>query len=145
MRMTLSSHLLVDVWKSLQTAATPELWPHSPRGDSASGGANTPSSLRLLPSALTAPSAIVEIKRRLQYAGNHTASCERVEIIRHLGHQTGRSRNSRSFEMPCGENECWLDSVTFHYCCPCLPKIKEDASANILGDLGATTSRSSWP
>jgi len=49
---------------------------------------------------------------------------------------------SHSFEMPSSEEECWLDSVTFHYRHACLPKIREDASVNIVGDLGKTASRS---
>lgn len=44
--------------------------------------------------------------------------------------------------MPSSEEECWLDSVTFHYRHACLPKIREDASVNIVGDLGMTASRS---
>lgn len=44
--------------------------------------------------------------------------------------------------MPSSKEECWLDSVTFHYRHACLPKIREDASVNIVGDLGMTASRS---
>lgn len=55
--ITLSSHLLIDVWKSLQTAVTRELWPQSPSSDTATGGANMASSF--LSSMLTVPSATI--------------------------------------------------------------------------------------
>lgn len=87
----------------------------------------------------------IKTKRRLKYAGDHAASCAHAEIIRHFGRWTfhlGGYCYSHSFEMPSSEEECWLDSVTFHYRHACLPKIREDASVNIVGDLGMTASRS---
>lgn len=152
MYMTLSAHLLIDVWKSQQTATTRELWPQSPCSDTASGSANMASSSLL--SVLTAPLAPVssavqmlhENKTKTQVCwwsycllctwGNNKKTFWLQDF--HLG----GCFYSHSFEMPSSEKECRLDSVTFHYCCACLPKIREDASVNIVGGQGMTASRS---
>lgn len=47
-----------------------------------------------------------------------------------------------ALKCPEGKKESWLDSVTFHYCHACLPKIGEDASVNTVGVHGMNVSRS---
>lgn len=69
-------------------------------------------------------------------------TCGNNRTFRSQDFRLGGYCYSHSFEMPSSEAECWLDSVTLHYCHACLPKIREDASVNIVGDLGMTASRS---
>ena len=60
----------------------------------------------------------------------------------HYSHLGGHCYKATALKRPPAEEECRLDSVAFHYRHTRLPKIREGASANIVGDLGMTASRS---
>lgn len=137
------------MWKSQQTVVTREPWPQSPRpcSDTATVTANMASSF-LTPPTATVSSAVVVLLLHENKQKTQVCWWSRSLLCTCGNNRTFWSQDfylggyCYSSEMPSSKEECWLDSVTFHYRHACLPKIREDASVNIVGDLGMTASRS---